>query len=97
MGLVVKKVRFSPENGDENGSRRQNYVFFALKWRQEPSSSPKNEVSRLKMTTRKCFVVKKRSFSAQNDGENRLCRQNRPLLGHSLSNFIQNALMVRFM
>ncbi|MEC5271522.1 hypothetical protein [Caldifermentibacillus hisashii] len=32
MGLVAKKERFSPKNGDENEARRQNRSFLASKW-----------------------------------------------------------------
>ncbi|MCB7074268.1 hypothetical protein P5F75_12270 [Caldifermentibacillus hisashii] len=32
MGLVAKNKHFTPQNGDEKGSRRQKRAFFALKW-----------------------------------------------------------------
>ncbi|MEK0290100.1 hypothetical protein P5F77_06390 [Caldifermentibacillus hisashii] len=34
-GLVAKIEHFSPQNGDEKGSRRQNRAFLASKWRRE--------------------------------------------------------------
>ena len=30
-GLVAKKERFSPKNGDENGARRQKQAFLTQK------------------------------------------------------------------
>ena len=30
--LVVKKVNFHPQSGDEEGSRRQKRAIFAPKW-----------------------------------------------------------------
>jgi len=63
MGLVVKNEHFTPQNGDENGSRRQNRMFFAWKsWRERVSSS-KPDVFRLKKLTRKGLVVKIEYFS----------------------------------
>jgi hypothetical protein len=32
FGLVVKKQHFSPQNGDENGFRRQKTAFPSSKW-----------------------------------------------------------------
>jgi indole-3-glycerol phosphate synthase len=32
IGLVAKKKRFSPQNGDEIWFRRQNRAFFGSKW-----------------------------------------------------------------
>ncbi|MEK0290300.1 hypothetical protein P5F77_07425 [Caldifermentibacillus hisashii] len=75
MGLVAKKRSFPPQNGDEKGSRRQKREFRASKRRRERVSSPKNEVSGPKTTTRKGLVAKKWSFSAQNDDEKGSRRQ----------------------
>ncbi|MEG6533668.1 hypothetical protein V6C20_09050 [Caldibacillus thermoamylovorans] len=35
MPFVVKIERFSPQNGDENTFRRQNWAFPAPKWRRD--------------------------------------------------------------
>ncbi|MCB7075073.1 hypothetical protein LIZ98_17060, partial [Caldibacillus sp. 210928-DFI.2.18] len=69
--LVAQKRSFSPKSDDENGLRRQKREFSGSKWRRERFSSSKNGVSRLKMATRKVFVVKKWSFSAENGDEKR--------------------------
>ncbi|MEK0285771.1 hypothetical protein [Caldifermentibacillus hisashii] len=76
-GLVAKKWSFSPQNDDENGSRRQKSDFSASKRRRERVSSLKNGVSRTKMVTRRGLVAKKRSFSPQNDDENGSRRQKK--------------------
>ena len=75
MGLVAKKRSFPPQNDDEKGSRRQKKGYFASKRRRERVSSPKNEVSGPKTTTRKGLVAKKWDFLAQNDDEKRSRRQ----------------------
>ncbi|WP_346216900.1 hypothetical protein NSQ14_04040 [Caldifermentibacillus hisashii] len=80
-GLVAKNERFSPQNGDEKGSRRQKMKFPAQKRRRERVSSPKKGVSRLKTTTRKGFVAKKGSFPVKNDDEKRSRRQKKGFLG----------------
>jgi len=79
--LVVKKWGFPAQNGDEKGSRRQKKEFPASKWRREWASSPKKGVFRLKMVTRKGFVVKKWGFPAQNDDEKESRRQKIEFLG----------------
>ncbi|WP_368974291.1 hypothetical protein NST61_14190 [Caldifermentibacillus hisashii] len=61
--LVAKKVRFSPENGDEIQARRQKQAFFTLKRRRDSGSSPKTGISHLKTTTRFRLVVKNGHFS----------------------------------
>ncbi|MCM3798676.1 hypothetical protein M4A92_08405 [Caldibacillus thermoamylovorans] len=81
MSLVAKIERFSLQNGDEKESRRQKMEFLGSKWRREKGSSPKNEVSRLKMTTRTRLVAKKWGFSAQNDDEKESRRQKMGFLG----------------
>jgi hypothetical protein len=80
MSLVVKKWSFSPQNGDENRSRRQKSDFLASKWWRESVSSSKNGVCRLKMMTRMSLVVKKWSFSPQNGDENGSRRQKSDFL-----------------
>ncbi|MDL0421757.1 hypothetical protein QPM05_16940 [Caldibacillus thermoamylovorans] len=70
MGFVAKKWGFSAENGDEKRSRRPKKEFLTQKWRREWASSPKSEVSRLKMVTRMNLVAKKWGFPAQNGDEN---------------------------
>ncbi|MCM3476475.1 hypothetical protein [Caldibacillus thermoamylovorans] len=52
----------SLHKADEIGSRRQNNALFSSKWRRERGSSPKSEVSGLKLTTRKGLVAKKWGF-----------------------------------
>ncbi|MEK0290475.1 hypothetical protein P5F77_08330 [Caldifermentibacillus hisashii] len=68
-GFVTKKWHFPAQNDDEKWSRRQKMEFPAQKWRREVVSSPKNGVSRPKMTTRSDLVAEKWYFSAQNDDE----------------------------
>ncbi|WP_346216850.1 hypothetical protein NSQ14_03195 [Caldifermentibacillus hisashii] len=80
LGLVAKKWGFSAQNGDEIKSRRQKHDFLTPKRRREKGSSPKNGVSRLKMTTRLGLVAKKSSFSAQNGDEKRARRQKHDFL-----------------
>jgi hypothetical protein len=74
-GLAAKKWSFSPQNADENGSRRQKGEFLGLKCRRERVSSPKSGVFRLKKTTRTGLVAKKWSFPHQNGDENGSRRQ----------------------
>ncbi|WP_152641306.1 hypothetical protein [Caldibacillus thermoamylovorans] len=69
FGLVAKIGHFSPQNGDENGSRHQNWAFFTSKWRRGWLSSPKTSIFHLKTVTRLRLVVKKWSFSPQNGDE----------------------------
>jgi len=76
LSLVAKIERFSPQNGDENGSRRQNCAVFTSKWRRERGSSSKSGVFHLKMVTRTRLVVKIMRFSPQNGDENWFRRQN---------------------
>ncbi|MGG3854674.1 hypothetical protein ABET36_09695, partial [Caldifermentibacillus hisashii] len=78
--LVAKNMTFSPQNGDENESRRQKMGFLGSKWRREWASSPKKGVFRLKMTSRKDLVAKKSSFLAQSGDENRSRRQKSDFL-----------------
>jgi len=73
--LVAKIERFSLQNDDENGSRRQKIEFPGSKWRRERGSSPKNQVFCPKIATRKGLVAKKGSFPAQNDDEKEARRQ----------------------
>ncbi|MEK0291983.1 hypothetical protein P5F77_16105 [Caldifermentibacillus hisashii] len=61
--FVAKKVRFSPENGDEIQARRQKSAFFTLKRRRDSGSSPKMSIFRLKVVTRFRLVAKNRHFS----------------------------------
>ena len=75
MGLAAKKRSFSPQNDDENGSRRQKKEFFASKCRRERVSSPKSGVSHAKKSTRTGLVAKKVIFPPQNADENRSRRQ----------------------
>ncbi|MED4853735.1 hypothetical protein NSQ14_04035 [Caldifermentibacillus hisashii] len=76
-GLVAKKRSFAPQNDDEKESRRQKREFRASKRRRERVSSPKNEVSGPKTTTRKGLVAKKGSFLPKSDDEKRSRRQKR--------------------
>jgi hypothetical protein len=73
--LVIKKSHFSPQNNDEIPARRQKIAFLSSKQRRDPASSPKNQVSRLKTTTRTGLVTKKPSFPTQNGDENRARHQ----------------------
>jgi hypothetical protein len=79
-GLVAKKGSFPAQNDDEKVLRRQKREFFGSKRRRERISSPKNGVSRLKMTTRLGLVAKKWGFPAQNDDENKSRRQKHDFL-----------------
>jgi len=74
-GLVVKKVSFQPQNGDENEFRRQNGAIFGSKWWREKVSSSKKWVFSPKMVTRMSFVAKMEQFSAQSGDEKRSRRQ----------------------
>ncbi len=69
--LVAKKWSFSPQNADENGSRRQKMEFPTQKSRRERVSSPKKGVSGAKTTTRTGFtnllVSKVRNSSNKSD------------------------------
>ncbi|WP_368993596.1 hypothetical protein NSQ45_01230 [Caldifermentibacillus hisashii] len=76
--LVVKIDHYSPQNGDESKSRRQNWPFPAPKWRREQISSSKLAVSQLKMVTRTNLVVKIDHYSPQNGDESKSRRQNWP-------------------
>ncbi|MCM3478025.1 hypothetical protein [Caldibacillus thermoamylovorans] len=60
--LVAKNEHFSPQNGDEFDSRRQNRAFFTSKRRRERGSSPKIGVFRLKTVTRTSLVAKNWCF-----------------------------------
>ncbi|MEK6453084.1 hypothetical protein [Caldifermentibacillus hisashii] len=79
-GLVAKKGSFPAQNDDEKESRRQKIEFLTPKRRRERGSSPKNGVSRLKMTTRTGLVAKKWGFSAQNGDEKGFRRQKHDFL-----------------
>jgi len=74
--LVVKKVSFLPQSGDEDESRRQNRSFFNQKRWREQASSPKLSIPRPKTVTRSSLVVKIRDFFTQNGDENESRRQN---------------------
>ncbi|MEL4028660.1 hypothetical protein NST89_08815 [Caldifermentibacillus hisashii] len=76
-GFVAKNRWISGKISDEKGLRRQKREFSASKRRRERVSSPKNGVSRAKMTTRKGLVAKKWDFLAQNDDEKGPRRQKR--------------------
>ncbi|MDL0419197.1 hypothetical protein QPM05_03590 [Caldibacillus thermoamylovorans] len=73
--LVAKKVRFSPENGDEIQVRRQKSAFSTLKRRRDSGSSSKISIFRLKVVTRFRFVVKNKHFSPQSGDEIQARRQ----------------------
>jgi hypothetical protein len=74
-GLVTKKWDFLRKSDDEKWFRRQKMEFPAQKRRRERASSPKNGVSRPKVTTRSDLVAKKWSFSRKNDDEKESRRQ----------------------
>ncbi|WP_368993603.1 hypothetical protein NSQ45_01290 [Caldifermentibacillus hisashii] len=74
--FVVKIGRFLPQNGDENGFRRQKTVFLSPNWRRDWVSSSKLSVFYLKLVTRFGLVVKIECFSPQNGDEIRSRRQN---------------------
>ncbi|WP_346216833.1 hypothetical protein NSQ14_02820 [Caldifermentibacillus hisashii] len=76
-GLVAKKWGFPGKSDDEKGSRRQKREFSASKRRRERISSPKNGVSRAKVTTRKGLVAKKWGFPGKSDDEKGSRRQKR--------------------
>ncbi|MED3644616.1 hypothetical protein P5F75_14700, partial [Caldifermentibacillus hisashii] len=76
FGFVVKIERFSPQNGDENTFRRQNWAFPAPKWRRDSVSSSKIGFLLLKLVTRFGLVVKIECFSPQIGDENTFRRQN---------------------
>ncbi|MDL0421975.1 hypothetical protein P5F75_12615 [Caldifermentibacillus hisashii] len=80
FGLVAKKKRFSPQNGDEIRSRRQKMKLSDQKRRRERASSPKNEAYCPKTTTKIGLVAKKKRFSPQNGDEIRSRRQKRAFL-----------------
>ncbi|PAC35874.1 hypothetical protein CEJ87_08200 [Caldifermentibacillus hisashii] len=67
----------SLHKADEIGSRRQNNALFSSKWRRERGSSPKSEVSGLKLTTRKGLVAKKWEFRQKMTDENGSRRQKK--------------------
>ncbi|WP_404996264.1 hypothetical protein [Caldifermentibacillus hisashii] len=75
-GLAAKIELFPTQNGDENGSRRQNRAFFTSKWRRGWLSSPKTSIFHLKTVTRLRLVVKIEHFPPQNGDENGSRRQN---------------------
>jgi len=74
--LVAKIVLFSPQNGDENGFRRQKTAFLAPNWRRDWVSSSKLSVFHLKMVTRKRLVAKKQHSPPQIGDEKAFRRQN---------------------
>ncbi|WP_346206951.1 hypothetical protein NSS89_03425 [Caldifermentibacillus hisashii] len=78
--LVAKIEAFSPQNGDENRSRRQKQVFLNQKWRRKRGSSPKKSVSHRKMVTRTDLVAKNMLFPPKNGDENRARRQKQAFL-----------------
>ncbi len=75
MGLVAKKERFSPKNGDENEARRQKQAFLNQKWRRKRGSSPKTSVPQPKVATKTSLVVKNKRFSTKSGDENKSRRQ----------------------
>jgi hypothetical protein len=89
-------VDFSPQNGDEIRSRRQKSRFSIAKWRRDSVSSLKVRIFQQKTATRLSLIAKKEDFPPQKGDENDALRQSGPLLGHSLSNFSQSALLVCF-
>jgi len=76
MSLVVKIKRSLPQIGDENESRRQNWMFSTSKWRRERVSSSKLSVPCLKLVTRTSLVVKIDRFTPKIGDENESRRQN---------------------
>ncbi len=74
-GLVAKKWCFPGKSDDEKRSRRQKREFHGSKRRREKDSSPKNGVSRAKVTTRKGLVAKKWGFPGKSDDEKGSRRQ----------------------
>ncbi|MCM3477425.1 hypothetical protein [Caldibacillus thermoamylovorans] len=74
-GLVAKMKQFSPQSGDEEGSRRQKVKFSSKKRRREGASSPKTGNFWLKMVTRKGLVAKMEQFSPQSGDEEGSRRQ----------------------
>ncbi|WP_346207097.1 hypothetical protein NSS89_05555 [Caldifermentibacillus hisashii] len=73
--LVAKNEHFSPQNGDEFDSRRQNRAFFTSKRRREQVSSSKIGVFQPKMVTSLILVAKIECFSSKNGDENKSRRQ----------------------
>ncbi|MFZ2463025.1 MAG: hypothetical protein WAW77_05275 [Caldibacillus thermoamylovorans] len=79
-GLVAKKERFSPKNGDENRARRQKEAFLNQKWRRKRGSSPKRGFSQPKVATKTRIVVKNKRFSTKSGDENEDRRQKQAFL-----------------
>ncbi len=79
-GFVAKIEQFSPQIGDENGSRRQKQAVLTQNWRRKRVSSSKKSVSHRKMVTRLGFVAKIEQFSPQIGDENRSRRQKQAVL-----------------
>jgi len=78
--LVVKIEAFSTQNGDEKGSRRQNWAFLDQKRWRERISSPKLSIPRPKTVTRLGFATKIKLFSTQNGDEKGSRRQKQAFL-----------------
>ncbi|WP_269920006.1 hypothetical protein [Caldifermentibacillus hisashii] len=78
--LVAKIEAFSPQNSDENESRRQKRAFLTEKWRRKRVSSSKMTISHRKMVTRTDLVAKNMRFPPKNGDENRARRQKQAFL-----------------
>ncbi len=78
LGLVAKIVRFPPQNGVENGFRRQKKGGPVQKRRRDWASSPKKGGSRAKKTTRLGLVSKIGHSPPQNGDETKRGSQPPP-------------------
>jgi hypothetical protein len=78
--LVDKIEAFSPQNGDENRSRRQKQAFLYQKWRRKQVSWSKTSFLQPKVATKTRLVAKKERFSPKNGDENEARRQKRAFL-----------------
>ncbi|WP_161792847.1 hypothetical protein, partial [Caldibacillus thermoamylovorans] len=67
--LVAKIEAFSPQNSDENESRRQKQAFLNQKWRRKQVSSSKTGFSQPKVVTKTSLVPKNKHFTPQNGDE----------------------------
>ncbi len=91
-GHVAKKGDFPCKSDDEKGSRRQKREFSGSKRRREGASSPKKEVFRFKMTTRKGLVAKIKHFLLHNGDEKRVLS---PKTSATLPNLRQERVPLR--
>ncbi|MDL0420588.1 hypothetical protein QPM05_10800 [Caldibacillus thermoamylovorans] len=78
--LVAKNGHISPQNGDENRSRRQKRAFLTEKWRRKRGSSSKTSFSHSKMVTRTDLVAKNGHILPKNGDENQSRRQKQAFL-----------------